>query len=239
MAKSTGFYRDVRAVIFALGDTIFYEASRLGAFMGAVFHAIGRDAPADDFRQFAGLSREATIDLLRERFGQEIDAERVWDAYSRAFKRRREIYGINLRPGVRELLAYLRETNRKAAVSTNLRREDAEEMLKAVGLLESNGSPVFDAIVCVDDEEVKLRPKPQPILHIKTCEQLSMHPVGCLALEDCYGGVQGALQAGLRAALVTGGRSSLSPNANGNGGAYLTVETLLEVLQSLKEEDLR
>ncbi len=92
--------------------------------------------------------------------------------------------GVNLKPGVKELFAYLKENHYKIALASSSRKNRALEILGRHRILED-----FDVIVFGIEVE---RGKPYPDIFLKACEKVQERPGDCLVLEDSEAGIQAA-----------------------------------------------
>lgn len=129
------------------------------------------------------------------------------DAYGKAFpyreykaevsKRYHEINDggrLPLKPGVRELLAWLKEQGKGIALASSTRREVVIAQLRDAGIL-----PYFDHVVSGDMVE---KSKPEPDIFLKACELLQTEPERTFGIEDSYYGVQSASAGKLRTLMV-------------------------------------
>lgn len=97
--------------------------------------------------------------------------------------------GVALKPGARELLAYLKCNRYKILLASSSTRA------RAVGILEQNGiADYFDNMVF--GVEIK-NGKPHPDIFLKACEKSGEAPEACLVLEDSEAGIQAAHSAGI------------------------------------------
>ena len=96
--------------------------------------------------------------------------------------------GVALKPGAKELLAYLRETGRGVAMASSSTRERALNLLDQHRVTE-----YFQQFVFAGEVE---RGKPNPDVFLKACEKLGRAPGDCLVLEDSEAGIQAAHAAG-------------------------------------------
>ena len=97
--------------------------------------------------------------------------------------------GVALKPGARELLAYLKENHYKILLATSSTEDRAE------GILQQNGiRDYFDHLVY--GVNVK-RGKPFPDIFLKACEDANEPRKNCLVLEDSEAGIQAAHSAGI------------------------------------------
>ncbi|AXS41967.1 HAD-IA family hydrolase [Breoghania sp. L-A4] len=98
--------------------------------------------------------------------------------------------GLELRPGVRELIDHARKTGLRLAISTTTTLANVEALLGAA----FGGMDLFEVIVAGDMVAQK---KPAPDAYLETLRRLDLAPAECLALEDSANGLRAALAAGL------------------------------------------
>lgn len=103
-------------------------------------------------------------------------------------------YGVELKYGVRELLAYLKDKGILIGLATSTARERAEGYLKSNGIYE-----YFDRLVFGD---MIAHGKPAPDIYLKACEQLGVEPEEAVAVEDSINGIKSAAAAGLYPVMV-------------------------------------
>ncbi len=102
--------------------------------------------------------------------------------------------GLPLRPGVVELLDWLRLRGIACGVATSTHRPRAPRKLQSAGLFE-----YFTAVTCGNDVT---RAKPAPDIYLLAAQRLRVAPADCLVLEDSPAGVRAALAAGMHAVQV-------------------------------------
>lgn len=105
-----------------------------------------------------------------------------------------ETHGVPVKPGLQELLGFLRQERLPAALATSTPRFRAEHWLELAGVGE-----YFAATVC--GPEVK-RPKPAPDIFLAAAAAIHANPVRCVVLEDSHNGLRAAKAAGCRAIVV-------------------------------------
>lgn len=101
---------------------------------------------------------------------------------------------VPLRPGARQLLAYLRQEGIPRGVATSTGRAMAEAQLEMAGILD-----FLDVLVTRTDVT---RGKPHPETFLKAAEALKARPSNCLALEDSHNGVRAAAAAGMATIMI-------------------------------------
>ena len=112
--------------------------------------------------------------------GIDISFEELHEDCSRRFKEKEERDGLPEKPGVHEILKYL-----KAAVMEHVDR---------AGI-----TSYFQKIICGDMVE---HGKPAPDIYLKACEELGVAPGQALAVEDSFNGIRSAYAAGLYTVMV-------------------------------------
>lgn len=138
------------------------------------------------FTSRAGMPLEATVDALNLQFATELQAERV-AAVQRATYRA-HLAGI---PAIEPVASFARAMALKAplAVASGGNREEVEQSLRGVGLLE-----LFSCIVTGNDVA---HGKPDPEIFLRCAEGLGVAPGDCLVIEDGELGIEGARRAGM------------------------------------------
>ena len=99
-----------------------------------------------------------------------------------------------MKPGVVELLRYLKGAGKKIALASSTRRQTVMNQLRDAKIL-----AYFDAVICGD---MVTRSKPAPDIFLKACEELSVAPERAYAVEDSYNGIRSASAGGLRPIMV-------------------------------------
>lgn len=136
-----------------------------------------------------------------------------------------EQYGIQLKPGVTELLTYCREKGILTAVATATPTENAEIHLKHVGLRE-----LFSVVVGGDSIE---NGKPGPDIYRKAASVLGLPPEECFALEDSPNGIIAAFSAGCHPVMVP---DLTEPDEMLKPLLYAWVKTLGDVIPLIESE---
>lgn len=158
------------------------------------------------------------------------------EATSAAFADRKEAYFRELvetlqpMAGLHDVLRWLSDRALKTAVVTNAPRENAEFMLRGLGLQETFGLVVLAA------EMPQGKPHPAPYRH--ALAQLGEEPAGAIAFEDSPSGIRSAVGAEI---FTVGIASTHDPDHLYEVGAHLVVQDftdprLAEVLDRLYED---
>lgn len=154
-------------------------------------HSWGGTWTFQDGLQLVGSGLEGSARILQSRgVGLGVD-EIIGTLTDRVLAQMTE--RVPWRPGVRELLASVRDAGIPMALVTMSFRRMALHVAEAIGF------PAFDVIVAGDDVE---HPKPHPEPYLRAAAALGVDPTDCLAFEDSEPGVASAVAAGARVIAV-------------------------------------
>jgi DNA helicase-2/ATP-dependent DNA helicase PcrA len=160
---------------------------------------------------------------LREMFGdEELDYEAIRNYRKLLMEECIRQNGIDLKPGVRELLTFLKEHHIQSAIATATDLERTERYLKQIGLYGD-----FDRIVSA---AMVKEGKPAPDIYLYACEACGCPPEECMAVEDSPNGVQSAYRAGCRVVMVP---DQTQPDEELQKLLYAKADSLLEIRKFL------
>jgi HAD superfamily hydrolase (TIGR01509 family) len=184
----------VRGILFDMDGVVLDTEALYARFWREAAAALGHSMSYEQALGMRSLSSTAGQAQLERYFGKgvsraEFRAKRIelMDAYI-------NIHGVELKPGIRELLDYLDEKGIKAAITTSSPLERVERYLGPHGLLER-----FTHL-CSGADMSRGKPEPDIYLHGAAC--LGLKPEACLAVEDSPAGVLSAYRAGCRTVMV-------------------------------------
>ncbi len=101
---------------------------------------------------------------------------------------------IPLKPGVKELLDYLKANNLKIGVGTSNSKHLTEIVLKA--------NSVYDYFSTIVAGCTEIKGKPFPDIFLEVANNLQIPPENCLVIEDTLVGIKAAVNAGMTAYAV-------------------------------------
>ncbi len=141
-----------------------------------------------------GTTMVRTREIMLNLYG----ADFPYDEYAREssviFHSRYDGGRLPMKPGVKELLTFLKEHNKKIALASSTRQQVVTDELRDAGIIE-----YFDRIICGD---MVSRSKPAPDIFLKACEELNVSPSDSYAIEDSYNGIRAAHAGGLHPIMV-------------------------------------
>ena len=141
-----------------------------------------------------GLNHNDTEAFLAKCYGRGFPCEEFMECASRAFREAVERDGLPVKPGVYEILKFLKEIGFKIALATSTRKPGAMGHLKSAGITDYFGTIVTGDMI--------VHGKPDPEIYKLACSKLSSLPENCIAVEDSPNGVKSAHDAGLKTIMI-------------------------------------
>lgn len=184
----------IRAVLFDMDGTLIDTEKYFRVCWPKALAAFGYEMSDEQSLAMRSLGRPFAPELLRKWFGEELDYAAVRGKRMEIMEEVLAREGIQVKPGAREFLSFLRERGITTAVVTATGMEKAGQRLKQVGLAE-----YFDRIISAVQVE---KGKPSPDVYLYACESLGVKPQECMAVEDSPNGVLSAYRAGCLVVMV-------------------------------------
>jgi len=184
----------IKAVIFDM-DGLMFDTERLS--LDGWSHAgvqLGYDIKKDVVIKTCGLSNENTKRVFLKNFGNDFDYDASRKIRTDYMMKYIIDHGMPVKPGLMELLEFLRSNHYKMAIASSSEREKVEFYLKT-----ANISGYFDKMVTGD---MIKRGKPEPDIYLKAVEILGVAADECIALEDSPLGILSAYRAGIKPVLI-------------------------------------
>lgn len=146
------------------------------------------------YRDCIGVNNNRTREICLAFYGADFPYEQYQIETSRMFHEKYDGGRLPLKPGVVELLSFLKEGGKKVALASSTKRERVMQLLGDADLLR-----FFDAVVCGD---MVSHSKPHPEIFLKACQELGVEATDAYAVEDSYNGIRAAAAGKLRALMV-------------------------------------
>ena len=167
-----------------LGQAIWREA-------GEIMNCPG---PADNYTHFIGRSWPDSQREMLRLFGEDFPIEEFYRNCHEAANRHIAAEGVPMKPGVFELLDFLKERGIPLGVATSTLHDRAMNRLETTGLL-----PYFRTVTTGDQVT---HSKPDPAIYLTACRSLGLDPARTMAVEDSRNGILSAHGAGMMAVMV-------------------------------------
>lgn len=193
-SKTNGDFIMIKAVIFDMDGVLIDTEKYYYTCWQQAAREAGFDFTGEHALMLRSCDAKVAEKMMQQIFGQEFD-------YFAIRERRRQLVadiieknGIEMKPGVKEILSILKEKGIKTAVATATPIDRTMEHLTKLGIAE-----LFDSIVSA--KQVK-NGKPAPDVYLYACEKIGIEPESCIAVEDSPNGIKSAYSAGLKPVMV-------------------------------------
>ena len=182
------------AFIFDLDGTLIDTEKLYRKYWPMALRDYGYELSDERALKLRSLGRPFAPAQFKEWYGEDFDYNLVRQRRKEYVEGHIEKYGIELRPGVKEILEYLRDKNITVAIATATDLERTKKYLEMTQI-----SEYFTDIICAT--MVKCG-KPAPDIYKYACEKLNKKPSECFAVEDAPNGVKSAYDAGLKVIFI-------------------------------------
>ena len=169
-----------------------------------------------------GTTMTRTREIMLETYGEDFPYDEYARESSLMYHEKYDGGKLPMKPGVMELLSYLKEKGKKIALASSTRRETVTNQLRWAGIID-----YFAVMICGD---MVARSKPAPDIFLKACQELGVSPENTYAIEDSYNGIRAAHAGQLRPIMVP---DLLEANDEMRGMAECVCDNLIEVIDYL------
>ena len=209
----------VRAVIFDMdGVLIDTEKHYNIAWCEAAKQAGYTDFTREHALMLRSCDARAASKMMKGIFGEQFDYYAIREIRRTIVAKRLAKYGLEKKPGLDEILAFLHKKGIKTAVATATPLELTLQHLEKIGVKDQ-----FDKIVSAKQVE---NGKPAPDVYLYACEQIGEQPKDCIAVEDSPNGIRSAYAAGCMPVMVP---DLTEPDEELKPLLYEVVKTLADV----------
>lgn len=217
----------IKAVIFDMDGVLIDTEKWLNKYWVQSAREAGYDAKPEHALGIRSLAGKYAAPYLQNIFGTEFPYWTIRERRKELMKEHIAKHGIEKKPGVDEVLDYLKAKGIKVAVATATDPARTAEYLKKIGIYEK-----FDKIVCATMVE---NGKPKPDIYLYACEQIGEKPEDCIAVEDSPNGIISATTAGLRTIMVP---DLTEPDEETAKRIVAKAETLYDIILLLEDGKL-
>lgn len=177
------------AVVFDM-DGVLFDTERLcqDSWL-TVAEERGLPGMEEIFPRCIGRNANDSRRIVLDAYGEKFDYEGFREQASAWFWNYIEKNGLPVKPGVRELLAWLREKEWTVGLASSTRRSSVLNHLEQAGIRD-----YFKVIISGDMVE---HSKPRPDIYLLACRKLGVEPEQAYAIEDSPNGIRSAHAAGM------------------------------------------
>ena len=186
---------------------------------------MGYESFGDNIYNTLGMNKAARKEYFLEKYGENFDFDGFTEIYREYCLSYLKEKGTPIKPGLFELLEYLKSEGIPMVVATSSNEEFAMSKLKETGCLK-----YFKRVICGN---MVTKSKPDPQIYNIARKELGMDASDVLALEDAPNGIRAALAAGINVIMIP----DLLENAPSELEGKLTakLEDLNKVVEFIKK----
>ena len=214
---------EYRAVVFDMDGVIFDSEKAVMECWKELASKYQIKEIENTIKACMGTTKEETKKIMLQTYGEDFPYTEYAKEASKRYHEKYDGGRLPMKPGVVELLTYLKQENKKIALASSTRQQVVVQQLKDADIF-----AFFDVVICGDMVQ---KSKPAPDIYLKACENLGVSPDQAYAIEDSYHGIQSAFAGKLRPIMVP---DQLEPNEDMEKKAETIRKDLLEVLEYLK-----
>jgi len=184
----------IKAVIFDMDGLMIDTEKLLVKYWLEAAHDYGYDLSREHILGIRSLAAKYAVPKLQAEIGADFDYNKVRTLRIQLMNQHIQKYGLEEKPGLGELLDYLKEHHYPVAVATATDLERTKRYLGSLDRLK-----YFDQIVCAS---MVANGKPAPDIYLEAAARLRIDPSDCMALEDSPNGILSAYRAGMYPVMV-------------------------------------
>ena len=170
-----------------------------------------------------GLNDKATEEKFKEQYGEDYDYSYFKKISSKRYHDLADGGKLPKKPGVNELLEFLKENGYKTALASSTRVEVVTNQLREAGLIQ-----YFDFIIGGD---MVSHSKPDPEIFLKAADGIEVDITTAYIVEDSFNGIRAAYSAGAKPIMVP---DMIEPDDEMREKSLIILKDLLEVRDYLK-----
>lgn len=184
----------IKAVIFDM-DGLMIDSERV-TFEGYqhVMKKMGLEITRDFYLTLLGKPIKGIYQRFYDAYGNDFPIEAVIKEVHQYMADLFETEGVPLKPGLSQLLEYLKAHQYRTIVATSSNRDRVDKILARAGI-----TAYFDDSICGDEVT---KGKPDPEVFLKSCEKLGITPDQAIVLEDSEAGILAASRAKIQVLCV-------------------------------------
>jgi HAD superfamily hydrolase (TIGR01509 family) len=213
----------IHGVLFDMDGVVLDTEKLYARFWAEAAHALGYAMTYEQALGMRSLNSAAGQAKLESYFGPGVSRAIMRDKRIELMDAYVAEFGVEAKPGIHELLDYLKEQGIRTAIATSSPMPRATAYLGSLGLLDK-----FDRICSGHDVK---QGKPAPDIYLHAAASIGIPLENCLAIEDAPAGILSAHRAGCWPVLV--------PDLDGSNEEmrkilYAEADSLLDIIELTK-----
>jgi HAD superfamily hydrolase (TIGR01509 family) len=182
------------AVVFDMDGVIFDSERAVMNCWIEIADKYGIENIEEPYFACTGTTMARTREIMLETYGEDFPYDEYAREASLMYHEKYDGGRLPMKPGVVELLTFLKSEGKKIALASSTRRQTVINQLRDANILD-----FFDAVICGDMVE---HSKPAPDIFLKACCELGSKPERTYGIEDSYNGIRAAHAGNLRPIMV-------------------------------------
>ena len=213
----------IHGILFDMDGVVLDTEKLYARFWAEAAHALGYPMTYEQALGMRSLNSAAGQAKLESYFGPGVSRAIMRDKRIELMDAYVAECGVEAKPGIHELLDYLKGQGIRTAIATSSPMPRATAYLGSLGLLDK-----FDRICSGHDVK---QGKPAPDIYLHAAASIGISPENCLAIEDSPAGILSAHRAGCWPVLV--------PDLDGSDEEmrktlYAEADSLLDIIELTK-----
>ena len=214
---------EIQGVLFDMDGVVIDSERLFSRFWMASAADLGFPMTYEQSLQLRSLRREQGIEKMHAFFGPDANFDEIRAHRIELMEAHIAIHGVDEKPGIRPLLALLKEKGIPCAITSSSALAVIRERLGRLGILED-----FTALCSGKDVP---NGKPAPDIYLAGAEAIGVKPENCLAIEDSPTGLESAWRAGCMGVFVP---DQGQPDGLTLSRCYAKADSLLDVMELLR-----
>lgn len=213
----------LKAVVFDMDGVIFDSEKMVLSNWKKVAEKYNINNVEIPYRKCLGVNATETEKIFKQHYGEDFPYKEYKAEASAMYKADVENGKLEFKPGVMDLLEYLKQEGYLVGLASSTRLEVVDYQLKKMKI-----DKYFDAVVggdCVENS------KPHPQIYLAACERLGVRPADAWAVEDSFNGVRSAYNAGMQVIMVP---DMMEPDEEMHSKAAMVKRSLNDVKKALR-----
>lgn len=183
-----------KAIVFDVDGVLFDTEVMIRRGWEKVSTEMGWPQVGQHYMDYVGQNRKDIVDRLKVDFSPEFDGLDFLIRVTDFCVAHWEAEGLTYKPGLMEILDYLRDRQVPMALATSTHSTRTARRLEVTGLRH-----YFQAVVTGD---MVAHSKPDPDIYRTACERLGVAPADAIAVEDAPNGIRSAHGAGIPTIMI-------------------------------------
>ena len=184
----------IDTVIFDMDGVIFDSETLVLRSWKEVAERHGIENVEATCHECLGTNSVVSKEIFLKHYGQDFSYDEYKAEMAEVFFSHASGGRLAKKPGVEELLKYLKENGFKVGLASSTQEATVRRQISEGGLL-----VYFDQIIGGD---MVKRSKPEPDIFLEACRRLGSKAENCYVIEDSYNGIRAAHAAGMHPIMV-------------------------------------